>query len=358
MRRRYSVRIVNSGSIEEEKKKEELLNQVNTNNYETDEEMKRRLYPEMFAGIDEKPSQETYVLQNGVVGNKYKTDAFMPTKGTYTDKNTYQKIDNIIEGKDYVNSYTRIDNVIGNNSSESNSVEFGNSTVVEEPEVENYEDRMIHSRKPLMEHEYRFLSDEDRRRLTNSNNRGAIYLYSIPGNRSNLHDFSLYVYDGQSWRPIPYRNARVSRYDSISNQLRSLGYSVGSQLPEGFQNWFFRGLTEITNHSYYPVVNAAQISITDRILPGKLFKLIDSGSGSLREYNFEYERGPDSNNRNNGIDVPIDFNAFEAVPEFSQISRYQGARGLMSNSKIPYQFLIGLGLGLGIMHFLHKKKIM
>ncbi len=312
MRRRYSARIVNSGSIEEEKKKEEFLNQSNTSNSETDEEMKRRLYPEMFAGIDEKPSQETYVLQNGVVGNKYKTDAFMPTKGTYTDKNTYQKIDNIIEGKDYVNSYTRIDNVIGNNSSESNSVEFGNSTVVEEPEVENYEDRMIHSRKPLME----------------------------------------------SWRLIPYRNTRVSRYDSISNQLRSLGYSVGSQLTEGFQNWFFRGLTEITNHSYYPVVNAAQISITDRILPGKLFKLIDSGSGSLREYNFEYERGPDSNNRNNGIDVPIDFNAFEAVPEFSQISRYQGARGLMSNSKIPYQFLIGLGLGLGIMHVLHKKKIM
>jgi hypothetical protein len=342
MRRRYSARIVNSGSIEEEKKKEEFLNQSNTSNSETDEEMKRRLYPEMFAGIDEKPSQETYVLQNGVVENKYKTDAFVSSKGSYTDKNTYQKIDNIIEDRGFENKQL--------------------SEVEETPEalpLERYEDIMIHSRKPLMPHEYRFLSDDDRVRLTGSNNRGIVYLYNIPVIRSNLHSFSLYVHDGQSWRPIPYRNIPVSRYEGVSNQLRSLGYMIGSPLPEGFQHWFFGRNSPVEYHNNsQPTVDASQISITDRILPGKLFKLIDSGSGSLREYNFEYERGPDSNNRNNGIDVPIDFNAFEAVPEFSQISRYQGARGLMSNSKIPYQFLIGLGLGLGIMHVLHKKKIM
>lgn len=342
MKRKPSVRIISSGSLEEEKNKENIVNQENTKapSSETDEEMKRRLYPEMFVGIDEKPSQETYVLQNGVVDNKYKTDAFIPSKGTYKDTNTYQKIDNIIEDKG-----------VGNR-------QLSEEETQEALPIERYEDVMIHSRKPLMPHEYRFLSDDDRVRLTGSSNRGVIYLYNIPANRSNLHNFSLYVHDGQSWRPIPYRNARISRYDSISNQMRSLGYSIGGQLPEGFQSWYFRGLTEINNHGFYPLTSASQLSITDRILPGNLFKLIDSNSGSLREYNFEYERGDRSNNRNGGNDVPIDFNSFEAVPEFSQISRYEGARGLMSNSKVPYQFLIGFALGMGIMHVLHKKKIM
>ena len=344
MIRKSSARIVNSGSIEEEKKKEELINQTETNNTssETDEEMKRRLYPEMFVGIDDaKPSQETHVLQNGVVDNKYKTDAFVSSKGTYKDKNVYKRIDNIIEDK----------------GSENKQVSEVEETEESLP-IERYEDIMIHSRKPLMPHEYRFLSDQDRVRLTNSNNRGIIYLYNIPVNRSNLHNFSLYVHDGQSWRPIPYRNIPVSRYESISNQLRSLGYMIGGPLEEGFQHWFFGRNSPIEYHNNsQPTVDASQISITDRILPGKVFKLIDSNSGSLREFNFEYERGS-SNNRNNGIDIPIDFNAFEAVPEFSQISRFEGARGLMKNSKIPYQFLIGFGLGLGIMHVLHKKKIM
>lgn len=341
MKRKPSVRIISSGSLEEEKNKENIVNQENTKapSSETDEEMKRRLYPEMFSEVNEKPSQETYVLQNGVVDNKYKTDKFVPNqKGTYKDPNAYQKIDNVIEDKD-----------IG-----SKQIETKDSSP-----IIRYEDIMIHSRKPLLPHEYRFLSDEDRIRLTNSNNRGIIYLYNIPAIRSNLHNFSLYVHDGQSWRPIPYRNIPVSRYEMISNQLRSLGYMIGAPLQEGFQHWFFgRNLPVSYHNNSQPTVDASQLSITDRILPGNLFKLIDSNSGSLREYNFEYERGDRSNNRNGGIDVPIDFNSFEAVPEFSQISRYEGARGLMSNSKVPYQFLIGFALGMGIMHVLHKKKIM
>lgn len=343
MKRKPSVRIISSGSLEEEKNKENIVNQENTKapSSEADEEMKRRLYPEMFSEVNEKPSQETYVLQNGVVDNKYKTDAFIPSKGTYKDTNTYQKIDNLIEDKGVENR------------------QLSEEETHEALPIERYEDVMIHSRKPLMPHEYRFLSDDDRVRLTGSSNRGVIYLYNIPANRSNLHNFSLYVHDGQSWRPIPYRNIPVSRYEMISNQLRSLGYMIGAPLQEGFQHWFFgRNLPVSYHNNSQPTVDASQISITDRILPGKIFKLIDSNSGSLREYNFEYERGDRSNNRNGGNDVPIDFNSFEAVPEFSQISRYEGARGLMSNSKVPYQFLIGFALGMGIMHVLHKKKIM
>lgn len=361
--RKSHTRIINSASLEE--KKEDPQNNPDYSHL-TDEELKRMLYPEMFR--DEENSNNTNTKTNYTEPKntqpKQKAQASQKGAGvktpnrskfydkTYNNKDIYNHTNIPPEGNKSNNNFT------GYYADIRDQDEFVTETRREETNTQqNYDDLMIHSRRPLFPGELRYLSDEDRARLTGSNNRGAIYLYNIPDNRMNLHGYALYVFDGEMWRPIPYRNVPVNRYDSLSSRLRTMGYRVGGNL-DGFQNWSFGGLSSIAHHNpSAEAVTAASIRIEDRFLPGNLFKLIDTNSISPKEFNFEYYPNM-TGHMNNWADVPIDFNVFETIPEFSQISRYAGARGLTAtNTTTATMFGIGFAVGISTyLLYMHLKK--